>query len=414
VVDPQANIPEKVARFLEVLRATDRNVLIHRRVEESDLSEIGDFEVIPPSLSDGGGHALVREYRATGIALLGVPFAVNNSTAAFNWAAHYGFDPREAEARQLDAEAARSLQADVFLTDNAYLLHRPSSYAAASAQDAMAVIGLHQRLRNHVVLDTGLSGLFSTWQAEMIQAHAMLHESNRAFSETGSGLPDDATRLVGAATQRLEKALRARDNLLMASAQRRRSFGADSTEDSVERIAIALQGMFDALARALNACLPSPMSAHTVGWHRSDFLRAIPKATGQTAREARFKALRGVVAELRNTVHHEPVGRASSEANGQVEELVTLPRTSAERFLQEADRLERRAEWVAFDVEPYGLALRPVTLCDDIITEAVDAANRIIRSFPWRDTATTGDLDNPPHWLHNPLYAATNRLLYGL
>ncbi|WP_404430691.1 hypothetical protein LG299_12465 [Microbacterium lacus] len=357
----------------------------------------------------------MREYRTGGVALVGVPSARNNITAAFNWAMHYGFDPDEASSRQLDAEAARSLDADVYMTDNAYLLHRPDSYAAASVAEALAVIGLHQRLRGRVILGEGFEGHVGTWQAEMIQAGALLPASAQAFREGGSGLPLEATRLVRAARLRLGKALAARDNLLLASMQRTRSFGADEPEDSVERVAVALQGMFDALARALNACLANPLNARHVAWHRREFLQAIPSDSQSVASTSHFKALQAVIGELRNTVHHEPVGSAASDTRGRFEKLVTLPRTSAERFLREVDNLGRRERWVAHDIGKYGLALHPVVLCDDLIGDAAAAANRLLDTFPWTESA--GSPPSPAtqsDWLTYPPYLATNRLLYGL
>lgn len=415
VVDPQTNVQADIRRHFDLLRESDGSIRILRRVDGGDLKEVGDYEVIPPGPETGGEYAGVREYRAGGVAFLGVPSARNNIAAASNWASHYGFDPHDASARQLDAEAARSLDAHIYMTDNAYLLHRPSSYRAASVPETMAVVGLHQRLRNHVILGEGIKGLFSTWQAQMIQSNALLLGSARAFSEAGSGLPGQAVRLVGAACQRLEKAIAARDKLLLSSTQQIRTFGADAPEDSVERIAIALQGMFDALARALNACLAVPVDVQSVSWHRTDFLRAVPAASRRAAKESRFAALRAVIGELRNTVHHEPVGRAASESNGRVERLVTLPSTSAERFLRGASSLGNDDKWVAFNIEPYGLALRPIALCDDVILEAVAAGNRLLESFPW--SAESESLAHPARasdWHRYPPYAAINRLLYGL
>lgn len=414
VVDPDAEIPSDVSRYLELLRRGDSKVRLLRRVQEGELVDTGDYEVIPPGPETGGEYGGVRERRKDGVALIGIPSARNNIAAAYNWAQHYGFDPDEAQARQLDAEAALSLDADVYLTDNAFLLRQPRPMAAASVAETLAVIGLHQRVRSRVILGEGFGGVLGTWQVEMIQARALLPESARAFTATGAPLPSGAVRLVGAACQRLGRALRARDQLLLSSVQRVRSFGVDDPDDAVERVAIALQGMFDALARALNESLGGPLPVGSVGFHQKTFLKSIPESSRQVASDPRVRALRGVIAELRNTVHHEPVGRAASEVRGRLEELVTLPRTSAERFLLNADELGHRERWVAFDVEQTGLALRPIALCDDIITEAATSANRLLASFPWSEPADDSGEADDSNWLENAEYLAMNQHLYGL
>lgn len=225
VVDPQAELPDIVLQYLGHLRQSDQGVRVLRRVPGPALPEVGDYEVIPPRPETGGEYAGVREHRETGIALIGVPSARNNVIAAFNWAEHEGFDPDAAKARQLDAEAARSLNADVYATDNVFLLNRRNAHTALAILDAMAVIGLRQRARGRVVLDGSLDGLVTTWQAEMMQSRVLLPGTSALFAEDTRTPGKGAVRLVGAATQRLGKALSARDKLLLSSLQRHRSFG---------------------------------------------------------------------------------------------------------------------------------------------------------------------------------------------
>lgn len=100
--------------------------------------------------------------------------------------------------------------------------------------------------------------------------------------------------------------------------------------------------------------------------------------------------------------------------NGRVERLVTLPRSVAEPFNLAVEQLGRRERWIAHDFEPYGLALRPTVLAQDLIEAAASIANRIIETVPRDRGASTERPGERTAWLNDPVLLKVNRLLYGI
>lgn len=419
IVDPQLRLDADDERYFELLRAHDPGVHVLRRREKDALHTDGDYAVLRPAqVGTDNGWGGIIEIRGERAWQGGIPYAENNIEAAYNWAKHYGLDPDAARTRALDAEAATTLDAQLYVTDNAYALHGLTMRSACSLADAQSVIGLHQRLRSHVLVGLHDSRFISTWMAEHTQALAMLPAVSAQFGDGAGTRPRDETlALLRAMLIRLKRALRARDRLLVSSLHPDGILGFEEPDELVERTVISLQGLFDAAARALNAELTEP--AAYVSYGQDKFLRALPANVRTLVENADNRAVRGVIAALRNTIHNEPFGRAAFEERGEVESLATLEGQPADSFREHAARLGQMHRWTLFEDRPplpgheSEVVLRPVALVDDLIALSAGFANALIASAPWALPANS-PAASPADWSTYPPFVNSVQRGYGL
>lgn len=419
VVDPLTPLDEATTRYFEVLRAHDPSIQLLRRREKESLESVGDYAVIPPSEIDtDNGWGGVVEVHDSGTRRRGIPYAESNIEAAYNWAKSYGLDPDEARARSLDAEAAISLDAHLYVTDNAYALHGLTMRIACTPQDALAVIGLHQRLRSQVLVGVEDPRIISTWMAEHTQAITMLPAVSAQFDDGQGVRPlDETLSLLRAMLMRLKRALGARDRLLVSSLHPDGILGFEEPDELVERTVVSLKGLFDAAARALNSELEKPAARAAVSFAHKDFRKMLPDSIGDLLNHQDNRALLQVIAALRNTIHNEPFGRAAFEESGEVEALATLDGDPAVTFRRLAAQLGRTQRWTLFEDRPatpgMELVLRPLPLVEDLIVLSARLANSLIAAAPWA-LPPSPPAESPENWMTYPPFSGAVRRGYGL
>lgn len=423
VMDPLTSLDEVTTQYVDILRADDPNITVLRRFDDAQqLRSEGDYTVIEPrelNTENGwGGVTEMREGRAWNRA---IPYAENNIQAAYNWAAHYGLDPDDARARELDAQAAISLDADLYMTDNAFALHGMRMRSACTVADAFAVIGLHQRLRSRVLVGTTHARFISTWMAEHIQAIDMLPSVSAQFADDNDApRPSDETlALLRAMLIRVKRALASRDRLLVSSLHPDGIVGFEGPDELVGRTVVSLQGLFDAAGRALNSELPKPFPVGGVSFARDHFRTALPDPVRALLEHQENLTLRELISTLRNTIHNEPFGRAAFEESGEVEALATLEGEPATKFRAFAEQRGQTGRWTLFEDAParpgreLEVVLRPVPLIDDLIALSCQLANTLIAAAPWA-TRSLQPSTSPEDWSTYPPYADSVRRGYGL
>lgn len=422
VIDPLISLDEDTIRYVEILRSDDPNITVLRRFDDAqDLQSEGDYAVIEPhqlhTRNGWGGVTEMRDGRARNRA---IPYAENNIQSAYNWAAHYGLDPDEARAREPDAQAAISLDADLYVTDNAFALHGMRMRSACTVADAFAVIGLHQRLRSRVLVGTVHPRFISTWMAEHIQAIGVLPSVSAQFADDDAPRPSDETlALLRAMLVRVKRALASRDRLLVCSLHPDGILGFEGPDELVERTVVSLQGLFDAAARALNAELREPFPLARVTFADKVFRAALPDPVRALLEQRENRTLLQLISALRNTIHNEPFGRAAFEKSGEVEALVTLEGEPATKFRALAAQRGQTDRWTLFEDAPaipgreLEVVLRPVPLVDDLIALSCQLANALIAAAPWA-TRSFHPSASPEDWSTYPPYADAVRRGYGL
>lgn len=423
VIDPLISLDEATTRYVDTLRSDDPNITVLRRFDDAkDLRSEGDYTVIEPrelkTENGWGGVTEMRDGRAWNRA---IPHAENNIQSAYNWAAHYGLDPEEARARDLDAQAAISLDADLYVTDNAFALRGMRMRSACTVADAFAVVGLHQRLRSRILVGTTHARFISTWMAEHIQAIDMLPSVSAQFADDNDApRPSDETlALLRAMLVRVKRALGSRDRLLVSSLHPDGILGFEGPDELVERTVVGLQGLFDAAARALNSELREPFPLTRVSFAQKDFRAALPDPVRALLEQRENRTLRELISTLRNTIHNEPLGRAAFEKSGEVEALATLEGEPATRFRALAKQSGQTHRWTLFEDAPsipgreLEVVLRPVPLVDDLVVLSGQLANALIAAAPWA-TRSFHPSASPEDWSTYPPYADAVRRGYGL
>ncbi len=413
-------------QYFAFLRRNSKDVKVLTRVLEGSPSMVGDYQVVPPNdASAEGQHAGVRERTATGLTNRAMFYARNNSTAAFKWAKAAGLDPDEARDRQLDVEAAVALKADIYVTDSRFALTQKltGDVFACSPSEAMAIVGLHQRLRGRILVDTGLfPETLGLPEAEYVQAWALLPNTLDLFARRVPP-PADPTRwkdLVRVARVRLERCLRARDQILVQSIHPTLSFPFDANDALVERISLNLSAMFDALARAINAVSPIESDETKCSFTNDRFRARLPASVKAAVATSDSLALLRAMSILRNTIHHIALSHAAeSDGSGKVSEnYVVLPTSEATKFRQHAATLRKTPQWIAKDFDEYGLILKPVSLIEDLVTQSVQLFETVVSTADWPGTIDE-DLrvrsDDPVEWwmYYSPTVGLVSSL-YGL
>jgi hypothetical protein len=426
VIDPDLSCDDATSRYFDFLRNSDVGTTVLTRVLNDDRpSRIGDYQVVEPAtISDE--HAVVREMTASGMASRAVFFARNNTTAAFNWAQASGHDPDDARDRQIDVKAAQALQADIYVTDNRFALSRQlnGSVFACSPREAMAIIGLHQRLQGRLEIDSEPfpQSLDLAW-AEYVQSWGLLPNTLSLFALAVPPSMDHTKwrDLARVASVRFERCLRARDQILAQSIHPNLTFPFASEDALVELIALNLSGMFDALARAINAATSLGVDDRHCSFASRDFRRRLPVPVRHLTSLPKNGALLGAIGTLRNTIHHIALSqgaRHDSPGGGVGENFVILPTSDAGSFLQDARTLGAAERWTSLNIEDLGLILNPLPLIEDLITQTVLLFERIVSAMDWPGTIAEElrmKSDDPgEYWMHFAPTVLRVSALYGL
>lgn len=425
VLDPLVPRDEAAFGYFDFIRTRAAGIRILTRSDDPLPSRVGDYHVIVPEMPSANGDGAVRERTEAGHALRAMLSGVKNCTAAYNWASAGGYDPEEARVRHLDVEAAIALKADIYVTDDRFALSQQltGNVFACSPREAMAIIGLHQRLQDRLLVNSGpFAETLDLAAAEYVQAWGLLPNSVKLFSLQAPGETEAAKwkDLVRVARVRLERCLRARDQILVRSIQPAVSFPFDSSDALVERIALNISGMFDALARAIKEALSLQVREDQCALNKRDFKRLLPDGIKNLIGTPKNVALLRAIADLRNTIHHEALSHAAQgDSRGNVEEnYVVLPASNAQDFRALAGTLGVTSRWIANDSDDFGVCLKAVPLVEDLMEQSVSLFEAIVAQVEWPGTTIYEHRvreDEPVEWWMH--YAPTVTLvsaLYGL
>lgn len=425
VLDPLVPRHETAFEYFDFLRTRAAGVRILTRSEDAVPSRVGDYYVHIPEVPLASCDAVVRERVAAGHAQWAMFSGVRNRVAAYNRASASGYDPDAARERHLDVEAAIALKADIYVTDNRFALSQQltRNVFACSPREAMAIVGLHQRLQDRLLINSGVfAETLDLTAAEYVESWGLLPNTLKLFSLQTPGKAEAARwkDLVRVARVRLERCLRARDQILVRSIHPSVSFPFDSNDALVERIALNISGMFDALARAINEALSLQVRDDQCALNKRDFKRLLPVGIKNLIGTPKNIALMKAVADLRNTIHHEALSHAAQgDSRGNVEEnYVVLPATNAEAFRSWARTLGVTSRWIATDFDDFGLNLRAVPVVEDLMKHTVSLFEAVVAQVEWPGT-TNEELsvreDEPVEWwMHFTPTVTLVSALYGL
>lgn len=426
VIDPNLALDPAGQRYFAFLRTRDTGVRVFTRVLDGQFRSVGDYRVVLPAGGSTARDAAVQQRSGDKVSWRAMLSAMNNTLAAFNWAESVGLDPDEARNRQLDVEAAIALEADIYITDNAFALTQTLNrdVFACTPQEATAIVGLHQRLQGSIILDTEpIPMSLGLPENEYIQARALLPNTLGLFALQPDQHDQDATRwkdLARVSYTRIERCLRARDQILVQSIHPNLAYPFDPVDALVERVALNLSGMFDALARAINDALSLGREERLCSFVRGDFRSPLPAPLQELVGMDSAQALLSAVGVLRNTIHHLGLSEASAgDRRGRVSEnYVVLPTSEAQKFRRHATILDTTANWTIGEIDDFGLCLKPVPLINDLLNESVLLFEDLVAKTDWPGTVDETQRirrDDPgEYWMYyTPTVCQLSRL-YGL
>lgn len=425
VIDPDLVCDEAVLEYLAFLRSSDAGIRVLTRSADSSPSRVGDYFVVLPDVSTGSNDAVVRERVETGRASRAMFSAMKNRVAAYNWASYGGFNSDEARERQLDVEAAIALEADIYVTDSPFALTQKLNrdVFACSPGEAMAIIGLHQRLQGGLQVNTDAvpQSLDLSW-AENVAAWGLLPNTLELFALQAPSQSESVRwkDLVRVASVRVERCLRARDQILVRSIHPNRNFPFDSNDALVERVALNLSGMFDTLARAINDALKLDQDESSCSFNNRRFRPLLPEGVKPMLGTQKNVALLRTISVLRNTIHHEALSHAAGgDSRGRVQEnYVLLPESNAREFREYAATLGNESQWIAKDFDEFGVVIRAVPLVEDLILQSLTLFEALVSEIQWPGTVNDElrvRVDDPGEWwMHFSPTVSLVLSLYGL
>lgn len=418
VLDPQAQLDSIVAEYFDVLRSRLAGVRLF--VEGTEDQEVIDTYYVPRERHNGDG--VVRVHRGHGNSTHRLFSLENNLEAAFNWAEHWNLDPEQARTRQIYPEIATALRADILVTDNEFALAKPNRrwVFSVNPRESLAVIGLHQRLQDSVIINRELfDGVLATWQVEHTQAWSMIPALRDLLDQTYESGNAAFLDLVRTSGNRLKRVLDVRDRLLFESVHPNEPTLFGESEVLVEQIALNLSGMLDALARALNAALELGCRSANCSLARSDFQRRLSEPVQRILEEPESAAIMNLVRELRNTIHHEDLGSGGEgdQSGRTTARLVSVDDDTAALIRETSTLLDREGSWVAHDLGQFRLMLRPVPLVEDVIRCVTQLIQRLADAVDWppREPRTEApDESDSRNWAkYAPTIEVVN-LIYGI
>ncbi|WP_461171974.1 hypothetical protein M1D93_13170 [Arthrobacter sp. Z1-9] len=422
VIDPQLAEEEPAVNYLAFLRTREAGISVLTRCDENPPSRVGDYFVVIPEATSGSDDAVLLEEEEGGRSVRVMFSAMSNPTAAYNWALASGFDAKEARERQLNVEAAIALEADLYVTDNQFALAQQlnGNVFACTPQEAMSIVGLHQRLndRLHINVDP-VPQTLDLSSAEYVESWGLLPNALQLFAFEGASTARWKD-LIKVSQVRLERCLRNRDQILARSIHPGRSFPFDRNDALVERVALNLLSMFDSLARAIKEALALDVQDERCGFTNKAYRQHLPENVKRLLGAQKNVALIRTIAELRNTIHHEALSRAAeSDGRGAVkEEYVILPTSKAEDFRANASTLGTTQRWIVKDSDEYGIVLRAVPLIEDLMEQSTTLFETIVFQIQWpgaqRDELKVKIDDPGEWWMHFRPTVDLVSELYGL
>jgi hypothetical protein len=380
---------------------TARDSSIQSGVWTVDLSECGPEGQYAVRYADQSGRSSLR---AT---------AFHVDEFARQLADRDGIDFEIARHRQAVYEAAETIEVDVLVASTPPLFgfgpHR--NMLVCDPRTAMSLVGLYQRNRGELLVLHGIPTYFDSQWAHFCMANGLLPELAGMFPRDGGDRPWEPTAsLLRSTRTRLERALDDRDTLILRHLLSGRRTIRPSAEVALERIALNMVGMFDALARAVNEALELQVPRKFCSFSNDRFVRKTPPQIREAVRSERVGPILRIINPIRNTIHHESLGiGAYSGPSRTLEPLAGIPSADGEDFLaaigEFPDLLTTTLDR-SFGEDVY---LRTLPFVELLMPMALRGVRAILAAYAW-----PGQPNRARYFYDDPVVHEQLRRLYAL
>jgi len=292
-------------------------------------------------------------------------------------------------ARQRHAryEAADAIGVDVLVTSVPPLFGfgPHGTMMACDPRTAMSIVGLYQRIRGELLVCSDMPTFYDSQRAHFCMANGLLPELAGMFPRLHTPRPWEPTAsLLRSTRTRLERVLEDRDTLILRHLLSGRRTMRPSAEVALERVALNMVGMFDALARAVNEALELRVPGKLCSFSKDGFVRKACPSIREAVKAERVGPVLRIVNLIRNTIHHESLGRgAFSGPSRTLEPLAGIPSADGAELLlaiQEFPELLETTLDRSFGEDVY---LRALPFVELLMPLALRGVRAIIAACPW-------------------------------
>jgi hypothetical protein len=416
LLDPQTQLDEISEGYFQLLRRPSVSDHVQIEVSTLSLSDSAPAEASIWRLTSTTADAYQFERRSTESVRHTASIPRSPAMLAA-FMAHGDHDYSDALPRFMSWELAlESEEIGLLITDREPIggFGVRQDVIICCPDDAMALVGLHQRLTGTVVtVQDGRPTLQRPDWIGHLATRALVPElmnASRSISDTLEG----PAALLGSAKLRLERTLSARDELLARGLMGTRYLPFAHPQDLLERIALGLMAMFDATARAMNQHYAMNLAPSGCSFRRSTFTSKLPAEIKNVVDQDPFRASLQAVAILRNTIHadHLGIGTWGSGARDFMEHVAYVPRSVSTAFVTSCTALGVRDRWIrelpGYE-HPGGTAVLAVRVGDELLQLAL----RSLRSLLAPVAAMRPFEDRDVHYSEAPDLLATLLKLYG-
>ena len=336
--------------------------------------------------------------------------AVDSHTTAYNDLSAVDAGARRRADRLAAQVADQAVQADVFITERPYL-HEATwpvarDTALCNVDEALALIGLYLRVQGVYSISHNNEfnrGLF-TWVA----TRELLPSAWRWFTgivRSASATHDDPLMILGGSMlPRFERALVARDAILVALNQPQDNDVRDDALSALDDVAYRLMGAFDVLARVAHRVCGLSGKERYAGWQSPSWLNNLA-ATAPDLADVMLPDKQGakvltIVRLLRNTIHGEALQGMHVQKSGKpARSLVALNAEDEAEILNAMDALGGRARWGVEELLPGRFHVAPGVLVEEMFVEVIPLLNELMDLTPIEllpDANVTAADSDPP------------------
>lgn len=300
------------------------------------------------------------------------------------------------------AQAAETLQADVFITDRSYLHALTWSLAPnvtfLHSAVALPFLSLYLRTQGQFLIWKGHGGrtrvnrgLF--YQIATVAAlPAVWRWSTACYQHDRFRGANQLAYLSQATTKRVDRALELRDQAHRAL---NRPQDNDIAEDALlafDSCILFLMGALDAVARVVHVLLGLPGKSRDAGWQRRDWRKKVDAASPELANllapNSRGGAVLAILTALRNTVHSaglSSVGVSTTQRERQ-RTLIDLSSGLSDEGLREVlsamNILGGQAAWGIEALLPERYFADPGHLLEQLLVPTLKLTNDLMASTP--------------------------------
>jgi hypothetical protein len=296
-------------------------------------------------------------------------------------------------------EVAKSIDSDVFVTDDHFLLEfgPPASHGLniVSSPDAVALIGSYLRNRGDFTIQkSGRSthklgrGLFY-W----VLARELLPNGWRWFSAIVASNDQTKVDLIGlgsSALTRVAQALKARDRMHWQFFQPHNNDTADDALFYLDMILLSLSAAFDVVAQVADVALSmGSKPAQHISWNSDSWRRELRKPRNSPALDAAISPtsphgqVHRLLSLLRNSIHGEALRTvALVDWRRRREHVLVLPRADQAEARYLLSQLGGLDSWGSEELGELGIGVRPGRVPEQLLPRATAALNELMARTP--------------------------------